>query len=134
MTRSLYLDQHGTKVGFQAGQLHLGPLEIDAVDIPINHLEYVVVLSHDAPCALLKNGIPTVISSSHGGCIGALSGLPGNQMQRRMAQYDAKRNSQAQLNITKAMANAKLRSQFRLLHHWRVVKPVKSSRSAASEG
>jgi len=125
MTRSLYLDRHGTKVGFQAGQLHLAPPEVDAVDIPINQLEYVVVLghvhfSHDALCALLKQGIPTIISSPQGGYIGTLSGLPGNQVRRRMAQYDATRNSQTQLNIAKALLHAKLRGQFRLLHHWRV--------------
>ena len=125
MTHSLYIDRHGTKVGFQAGQLHLAPPESEAMDIPINQLEYVVVLghvhfSHDALCALLKHGIPTIISSPHGGYMGALCGLPGNQVQRRMAQYDAVRDSRISLNIAKALVHAKLRGQFRLLHHWQV--------------
>ncbi len=125
MNACVYIDAHGTKVGHSSNRLTLKPTEGAVVEIPLQQIEQVIVLghthfSHDAIAALLKNGIPVVFSSLRGGYRGTLSAGHGRQIHRRLQQYDAMRCPVRRLGAARALVQAKLRGQARLLRQWQL--------------
>jgi CRISP-associated protein Cas1 len=122
---ALYIDAHGTRVGHQMGRLTLKLPDGTESDYPIEQVERVIVIghahfSHDAIAALLRHDIATVFSQKHGGLRGFLSAGGGRQIGRRTLQIDAARSPDRALEAGKALVQAKLRGQSRLLGHWRV--------------
>lgn len=122
---TLYLDQHGTSVGAKRGRLTLRAPDGVEMDYPLKQIDRVVVLghvhfSHDALWHLLRLGIPTVFSSPCGGYRGCLASARGSRIQRRLRQIDAARDHASALTIARALVEAKVRGQMRVLHQWRV--------------
>lgn len=123
MTGTLYLDAHGTKVGHAGGSLTLKRPDGEIQEIPSLQIDLIVVLahthfSHDAIAALLLNDIPVIFSSLRGGYRGTLTRSLGRQIHRRQAQYDAMRCPARQLDLARAVVQAKLRGAARLLRQW----------------
>jgi CRISPR-associated protein Cas1 len=123
MSGAIYIDAHGTKVGHRSGRITLKNLAGEETTCPVELIERVIVcghahFSHDAIHALLRRGIPTVFCGGHGGYQGTLIGHQGHQVMRRMAQMDAARDPERSLVIARALIQAKMRGQRRLLKHW----------------
>lgn len=125
MSAVLYIDAHGTKVGHRGGRIILERPDGKTGAVPVEQIDQVVVLghahfSHDAIAALLRRGVATVFSSRQGGFRGLLCGRAGRQVRRRLSQADACREPSRALTIARALVQAKLRGQGRLLHQWGV--------------
>lgn len=123
MTGTLYLDAHGIKVGHAKGRITLKRTNEDMMEIPLLQIDRIIVLahvhfSHDAIAAVLRNGIPVIFSSLRGGYRGILIGAEGRQVHRRIAQFDAMRCPDKQLQVARALVQAKLRGAARLLRQW----------------
>ncbi|WP_300339792.1 CRISPR-associated endonuclease Cas1 [Accumulibacter sp.] len=125
MSRVLYIDRHGVKVGASQGRLTLKTPDQQDQSVPLQQLEQVIVLahahfSHDAISSLLREGIPVVFSGLRGGFRGTLSGQAGRQVMRRKRQFQAMDDPAGRLTIARALVQAKIRGHGRLLRQWRL--------------
>jgi CRISPR-associated protein Cas1 len=124
MNGTIYIDAHGTRVGHCDGRLTLKHSASGETSYPIEQIDRVFVcghahFSHDAISALLRRGIPAVFCGGRGGYRGALVGHQGHQVKRRMQQMDMVRDAGGSLTVARALVQAKLRGQRRLLNHWK---------------
>lgn len=122
---ALFLDQHGSSLGFQGNQLIVKSPDQNPVGFPIHQVDHVVVsgqthFSHAALKALLNEGISTLFCSSSGWLYGHLASATGGQVQRRAAQYRVMTCPEQALATAKKLIQAKLQSQVRLFHQWEV--------------
>ena len=125
MSGTLYLDRHGTKVGFSRGKITLRNEEGETQELPVHQIEQVVVLghshfSHDAIAAFLRERIPVIFSSLRGGCRGMLRPAEGRQIARRRRQLEGMAGAGSRLAVARALVQAKLRGHARLLRQWRL--------------
>lgn len=121
MMGTVYLDRHGLKLGYSNGRLTLAMPGGDKQTLMIGEIEQIMVLghvhfSHDAIAALLREKIPVVFSNLRG----ILSGAEGRQIRLRQRQFDLMRDPSAQLVTERALVQAKLRGQARLLRQWKI--------------
>lgn len=125
MTQCLYIDRHGTRIGHVHGRLTLQAPEGEEQSLPSAQIEQIIILgqthfTHTAISGLLKSGIPVIFSSHHGGYRGSLTSSGGYQIQRRIAQYDAMRQSTDCVLLARELIKAKLRGHARLLQRWKL--------------
>lgn len=125
MNAPVYIDRHGVKVGSAQGRLTLRTPDGEEQSLPLHQIDQVVVLghahfSHDAIAALLREEIPVLFSSLRGGFRGSLSGRSGRQISRRQHQLDSMRNPDLKIMVARALIQAKLRGQGRLLRQWKI--------------
>lgn len=121
----LVLDQHGSSLGFQNQQLTLKQPDQNPVGFPIHQVDHLLVsarvnFSHAALTALLSEGIPTLFCSATGWLYGHLASETGGQVQRRARQYQVMTNPEQALATAKIIVQAKLQSQIRLFHQWKL--------------
>lgn len=126
MTQCLYLDRHGTRVGHAKGRLTVQPPGEEETTLPSAKIDQVIVLgqthfTHNAISQLLKANIPIIFSSTNGGYRGSLLGSNGGyQIERRIAQYDAMRETGTVTLVARELIKAKLRGHARLLQRWKI--------------
>lgn len=122
---ALYLDRHGVKVGCARGKLTLKDPGGEEQALPLHTIDHIVVVghshfSHDAIAALLRENITVIFSSTRGGYRGMLSGSCGHQIGRRQAHYLAMKSTEQRAVFARALVQAKLRGQARLLRQWKL--------------
>lgn len=125
MSTALYLDRHGVKVGSSGGRLTLRGHDGEEWSLPVGQIDHVIVMghthfSHDAIATFLREDIPVVFSSLRGGLRGCLTRTGSSRFDRRGSQYDASRDPDARLLLSKTLIQAKIRGQARLLRQWRL--------------
>ncbi len=117
---TLYVDQQGSRLGFESNCLVLTPKEGDKQTFPCRIVERLVIIGHvHLTPALLDHvmfeGVSTLFLSKSGGFKGMLQANSDGQVMRRMAQYRVLDEPARQLQVAQAIVNAKLRNQQRLL-------------------
>ena len=125
MSASVYIDRHGVKIGATQGRLTLRTPDGEEQSLPLHQIDQVIVLGHahfsyDAIAALLREEIPVLFSSLRGGFRGSLSCRPGRQITRRQHQLDAMRDTDLRITVARALVQAKLRGQGRLMRQWKL--------------
>lgn len=121
VTRSLYLVHRGATLARDGEHLVLRARAEPAVPVHILGIRQLVLVGGIAPTPraielLLDRGIDTVWLTSTGRYLGRLVGGPSSSIALRLAQYRALDQPTRALELARAIVEARLRSQARLLH------------------
>jgi len=118
---TLYLDRRYATMACRGSTLILSRADADTQSIPLSLLDRVVVhgkVSTDTATLgkLADAGIAvSLLSGRHGRHRASLLGMPGKEVKRRLAQYDAYRDATVRLDLARCFLLRKLAGQQRLL-------------------
>ncbi len=138
---TLVISQNCVNVSIHSRHLEMSKPEetdlfnrVNRIKVPLVDVDRVIICGRPAVTIpvlqrLMKEGIPTFFTTSHGRWIGSLS--PDNNMnaERRIRQYELAKNNQFAINIARKLVFAKLRNSRRVLQRLAANRKISHHRS-----
>jgi len=120
---TLYLTEQGSKVKRKEGRIIIEKRDEILLDLPINKIERIMIIGNvqmttQALSIFLQKGIPIAFLNTSGKLKGIIESISSKNVQRRIEQYEAYKNKEFSLSISRNIVEGKLYNQRKLIKRW----------------